>query len=43
MIRPTREVQLKRKRKLCAAITIEEQEFCAVFNHEKKALTVKWK
>ena len=28
VIRPTGEVQLGRKRKLCAAIMIEEQDFC---------------
>ena len=41
VIRPTGEVQLGRKCELCAAIMIEEQEFCPVFDHEKKTWTAK--
>ena len=43
VIRPTGEVQLRRKRELCTAIMIEGQYFCAVFDHKKKVWTVKWK
>ena len=37
VIKPTREVQLSKKHKLCAGIMIEKQDFCAVFDHGKKA------
>ena len=36
VIRPVREVQLRRKRKLCAAIMIEGPDFCAVFDLSKR-------
>ena len=43
VIKPTGDVQLGWKQELCAAIIIKEQDFCAVFDHEKTAWTAKWK
>ena len=42
-ILPTGEVRFWRKRESCASITIEEQDFCAAFDQEKKAWTARWK
>ena len=43
VIRPTGETQLGRKRDLCVAIMIEKQDYCAVFDPEKRACNAKWK
>ena len=43
VIRPTGEVQLRRKHELCAGIMIGEQYFCTAFDHKKKAWTARWK
>ena len=42
-ITSTVEVQLGRKYESCAAITIEEVDFCATFDLRKKASTARWK
>ena len=42
VIRPTGEVQFSRKCEFCAVIMIEEQDFCAVFDHKEKVWTGKW-
>ena len=36
-ITPTGEVEVGRKRETCAAIIIEEPDFCATFDHKEKA------
>ena len=39
----TRKVWLRRKRELCAAIRIDEPDFCSTFDHKKKVWTARWK
>ena len=42
-ITPTVEVQFGRKHELCVAITIEELDFNATFNHKEKDWNARWK